>query len=254
MLGVERVENPNVAFYKNDVVTHSDVKTAEVARAAHQLASLNSKFLAKFHYGTDFADNIVDMELDDDLIEFLYPALIIEGYEKLTKKKQTREEEISCKFNQDSVNMIKRVKYDNPWTIVWWRDGKVTRSKCADSDVWSEAAGFNACVAKRYFQTAGAYNKVLKTYCKNDGDGDKSQYEQGYQAGYDYGYNIGIKLAKTEKYDAMSREYDNGRNLGYEEGYDDGYAAAEIEAYNDGYEEGQKYERSLIEEEKDTKN
>lgn len=85
MLGVERVENPNVAFYKNDVVTHSDVKTAEVARAAHQLASLNSKFLAKFHYGTDFADNIVDMELDDDLIEFLYPALI-EGYEKLTKK------------------------------------------------------------------------------------------------------------------------------------------------------------------------
>lgn len=252
-IGVEKCRDFDGSFYKSNIVTNSDVKTAECAKAAHQLASLNAKFLAKFNYATDYAGNIMDMELDDDLLEFLYPALI-EGYEKFTKKQQKHEEEISRKFNQDSVNMIKRVKYDNPWTIVWWRDGKVTRSKCADSDVWSEAAGFNACVAKHYFQTAGAYNKVLKTYCKNDSHSDKNQYEQGYQAGYDYGYNIGIKLAKTEKYDAMSREYDNGRNLGYEEGYDDGYAAAEIEAYNDGYEEGQKYERSLIEEEKDTKN
>lgn len=61
MIGVERVKNPDAAFYRSDVVTHSDVKTAEIARAAHQLAALNSKFLAKFHYGTDFADNIVDM-------------------------------------------------------------------------------------------------------------------------------------------------------------------------------------------------
>ena len=167
----------------------------------------------------------MDMELDDDLLEFLYPALI-EGYEKLTKKKQKHEEEISRKFNQDSVNMIKRVKYDNPWTIVWWADGKVTRSKCAENDVWSESAGFNACVAKHYFQTTGAYNKVLKTYCEDDGNrGNGNQYKHGYQSGYEDGF----EAAKKEKYEDMSREYDSGRNLGYEEGYD----------------EGQKYERQL---------
>ena len=253
MLGVEKTMVSDSVMYKDASIQHQVYNANEIARAAHGLAVTNAKFLSKFNYGTDGNDRIVDMELSDDLLESLYDALI-DGHEKLIQKKKKQDEQARRKFNQNSVNQIKRVKYDKPWTIVWWADGEVTRSKCDDTDVYSEAAGFNACVAKHYFQTAGAYNKVLKTYCKNDGDGDKSQYEQDYQAGYDYGYNIGIKLAKTEKYDAMSREYDNGRNLGYEEGYDDGYAAAEIEAYNDGYEEGQKYERSLIEEEKDTKN
>ena len=71
MIGVEKVENPNVAFYRSNIVTNSDVKTAECAKAAHQLASLNAKFLAKFNYATDYAGNIMDMELDDDLLEFL---------------------------------------------------------------------------------------------------------------------------------------------------------------------------------------
>ena len=210
-IGVEKCSNFDGPFYKSNIVINSEVKTAEYAKAAYQLASLNAKFLAKFHYGTDFADNIVDMELDDDLIEFLYPALI-EGYEKLTKKKQKHEEEISRKFNQNSVNMIKRVKYDNPWTIVWWRDGKVTRSKCAKNDVWSESAGFNACVAKHYFQTAGAYNKVLKTYCTDVHNDKVTSWQDGYDTGYA-----------------------DGREDGYYEGREDGY--------DEGFEDGQNYER-----------
>lgn len=186
-------------------MTNSDVKTAECAKAAHQLASLNAKFLAKFNYATDYAGNIMDMELDDDLLEFLYPALI-EGYEKLTKKKQKHEEEISRKFNQDSVNMIKRVKYDKPWTIVWWADGDVTRSKCAHTDVWSEAAGFNACVAKHCFQTTGAYNKVLKTYC-NDDNRDNATLD--YQTGYDAGYADGHEDGYDTGYDDCNAQYDD---------------------------------------------
>ena len=231
-------------------MTHSDIKVAEYAKAAHQLASLNAKFLAKFNYATDYMGNIMNMELDDDLLEFLYPALI-EGHEKLIQEKKKREEKVRRKFNESQVNQIKRVKYDKPWTIVWWKDGQVTRSKCAENDVWSEAAGFNACVAKHYFQTAGAYNKVLKTYCKNDGSsGNGGQYKHGYQTGYEDGF----ETAKSEKYEAMSREYDNGRNLGYKDGYDDGYAAAESEVYSQGYYAGRAYERSLVDEEKDSKN
>ena len=257
MMDVEKCNAPESAFYRSDVMTTSQARVADVAKAAHQLASLNAKFLAKFHYGTDFTDRIVDMELDDDLIEFLYPALI-EGHEKLVQKQKKQEEERSRKFNQHAVNAIKRVKYDKPWTIVWWKDGKVTRSKCAENDVWSEAAGFNACVAKRYFQTTGAYNKVLKTYCKSEGNGGYSDYERGYKMGYEDGIDIGtmqaVDAAKKEKYKAMSCEYDNGRNLGYEEGYDDGYAAAEIEAYNAGYDAGREYERYLIEQESESEN
>ena len=172
---------------------------------------MNAKFLAKFNYGTDACDRIVDMELDKDLLENLYDALI-DGHEKLVQEKQKCEEEVRRKFNQNSVNQIKRVKYDKPWTIVWWKDGQITRSKCAENDVWSEAAGFNACVAKRYFQTAGAYNKVLKTYC-TDVHNDKIT---SWQDGYDTGYA-------------------DGREDGYYEGREDGY--------DEGFEDGQNYER-----------
>lgn len=211
MLGVEKCEIPDNAFYRSDAVTHLDVKVADLAKAAHQLASFNSKFLAKFNYATDYNGNIMDMELSDDLLEFLYPALI-EGHEKLVQKKQKREEEIFRKFNQNSVNQIKRVKYDKPWTIVWWKDGQITRSKCAENDVWSESAGFNACVAKHYFQTAGAYNKVLKTYCTDVHNDKVTSWQDGYDTGYE-----------------------DGREDGYAEGCEDGY--------DEGFEDGQNYER-----------
>lgn len=241
MLGIEKNPIPDSVLYKDANVQHQLYKTNEIARAAHGLAVTNAKFLSKFNYGTDGNDRIVNMELSDDLLENLYAALV-DGHEKLIQEKKQRDEKVRRRFNENSVNQIKRVKYDKPWTIVWWKDGDVTRSKCADSDVYSESAGFNACVAKRYFQTAGAYNKVLKTYCKNDGNGGNgSQYKHGYQTGYEDGF----EAAKRKKYEDMSREYDSGRNLGYEEGYDDGYAAVEVDAYNEGYDEGQKYERQL---------
>lgn len=241
MLGIEKNPIPDSVLYKDASVQHQLYETNEIARAARQFAVTNAKFLGKFNYGTDVNDRIVNMELSDDLLENLYAALV-DGHEKLIQEKKQRDEKVRRRFNENSVNQIKRVKYDKPWTIVWWKDGDVTRSKCADSDVYSESAGFNACVAKRYFQTAGAYNKVLKTYCKNDGNGGNgSQYKHGYQTGYEDGF----EAAKRKKYEDMSREYDSGRNLGYEEGYDDGYAAAEVDAYNEGYDEGQKYERQL---------
>ena len=239
MISVEKCRTTVDAFYGSDVVTHSEVKVAELAKAAYQLASLNNKFLAKFNYATDYAGNITDMELDDDLIEFLYPALI-KWYEKLVQKKQKHEEEQNRLFNKSQVNQIKRVKYNKPWTIVWWNNSQVIRSKCAENDVWSEAAGFNACVAKRYFQTTGAYNKVLKTYCKNDdhNPGHKSQYEQGYQMGYEDGIDVGTMRAEDAKRQTKDEAYSDGHNLGYEEGYDDGFAAAENDAYARGLDAG----------------
>ena len=206
MIGVEKCKTPVDAFYRSDAVTYSDVKVAECAKAAHQLASLNAKFLAKFNYATDYAGNISDMELDDDLLEFLYPALI-EGHEKLIQEKKKREEKVRRKFNESQVNQIKRVKYDKPWTIVWWKDGQVTRSKCAENDAWSESAGFNACVAKHYFQTAGAYNKVLKTYCTDVHNDKVTSWQDGYDTGYADGREDG---------------YYEGRKDGYDEGFGDG--------------------------------
>jgi hypothetical protein len=211
MLGVEKTTVSDSVMYKDASIQHQVYNANEIAYAAHSLAVTNAKFLSKFNYGTDGNDRIVDMELSDDLLESLYDALI-DGHEKLVQEKKKRDEQVRRKFNEHSVNQIKRVKYDKPWTIVWWKDGEVTRSKCADTDVYSESAGFNACVAKRYFQTAGAYNKVLKTYCTDVHNDKVTSWQDGYGTGYE-----------------------DGREDGYYEGHEDGY--------DEGFENGQNYER-----------
>ena len=211
MLGVEKTTVSDSVMYKDASIQHQVYNANEIARAAHGLAVTNAKFLSKFNYGTDGNDRIVDMDLSDDLLENLYAALM-DGHEKLIQEKKKRNEKVRRKFNESQVNQIKRVKYDNPWTIVWWADGKVTRSKCAENDVWSESAGFNACVAKHYFQTAGAYNKVLKTYCTDVHNDKVTSWQDGYDTGYE-----------------------DGREDGYGEGREDGYG--------EGFEDGQNYER-----------
>lgn len=198
MLNVERTEVSDSVMYKDANIQHQVYNANEIARAAHSLAVTNAKFLCKFNYGTDGNDRIVDMELSDDLLESLYGALI-DGHEKLVQEKKKRDEKVRRKFNESQVNQIKRVKYDKPWTIVWWADGEVTRSKCADTDVYSKSAGFNACVAKRYFQTAGAYNKVLKTYCTDVHNDKVNSWQDGYDTGCE-----------------------DGREDGYDEGFEDG--------------------------------
>lgn len=211
MLGVEKTTVSDSVMYKDASIQHQVYNANEIARAAHGLAVTNAKFLSKFNYGTDGNDRIVDMDLSDDLLENLYAALI-DGHEKLIQEKKKRNEKVRRKFNESQVNQIKRVKYNKPWTIVWWSDGKITRSKCAENDVWSKAAGFNACVAKRYFQTAGAYNKVLKTYCTDVHNDKVTSWQDGYDTGYE-----------------------DGREDGYYEGHEDGY--------DEGFEDGQNYER-----------
>lgn len=209
MLGLDKTVVSDSAMYKDASIQHQVYNANEIARAAHLLAATNAKFLSKFNYGTDGNDRIVDMELSDDLLENLYAALV-DGHEKLIQEKKKREEKVRRKFNESQVNQIKRVKYDKPWTIVWWKDGQITRSKCAENDVWSESTGFNACVAKRYFQTAGAYNKVLKTYCTDVRNDKVTSWQDGYDAGYA-----------------------DGREDGYAEGHEDGY--------DEGFDDGQKY-------------
>lgn len=211
MLGVEKTTVSDSVMYKDASIQHQVYNANEIARAAHGLAVTNAKFLSKFNYGTDGNDRIVDMDLSDDLLENLYAALI-DGHEKLIQEKKKRNEKVRRKFNESQVNQIKRVKYDNPWTIVWWADGDVTRSKCAENDVWSESVGFNTCVAKHYFQTAGAYNKVLKTYCTDVHNDKVTSWQDGYDT-----------------------SYEDGREDGYYEGREDGY--------DEGFEDGQDYER-----------
>ena len=92
-------------------------KISRAVSYGNTMTNVNTKFLCKFHYGTDDNGNIVDMELSEDLLKCLHAALI-DDYDKLIKEQKKRDEKIRRKFNETSVNQIKRVKYDKPWTMV----------------------------------------------------------------------------------------------------------------------------------------
>ena len=59
---------------------------------------------------------------------------------------------------------IKRVIYNDPATIILWRDGTKTVVKCDKDDKYDPEKGFLLCVLKRLLGNKGNYNKELKKW------------------------------------------------------------------------------------------
>lgn len=69
---------------------------------------------------------------------------------------------------QKMMHNIKRTKFCDPWTIVWWEDGSITRVKCADNDTYSKAGGLMSAMVKHYLfdDVASQMSKFLHSVCK----------------------------------------------------------------------------------------
>lgn len=86
-------------------------------------------------------------------------------------------EDVYCNINNKSYQQskckkmmrnIKRTKFCDPWTIVWWNDGSITRVKCANNDTYSKAGGLMAAMVKHYLfdDVASQMSKFLHSVCK----------------------------------------------------------------------------------------
>ena len=58
----------------------------------------------------------------------------------------------------------KRIVYNNPATIVFWKDGTKTVVKCAEGETYSEYFGFLAALGKKIFGTNSEINRIVKTH------------------------------------------------------------------------------------------
>lgn len=70
---------------------------------------------------------------------------------------------------------VKRIIYQNPYTIVIWSDGKKTIVKCSDEDEYSPMVGCVLCFAKMYLfdNSDHSFHHFLKT-CQESIDLGKS--------------------------------------------------------------------------------
>lgn len=71
----------------------------------------------------------------------------------------------------ESYFKIEKVIFNNPATIVYWKDGTKTVVKCGKDDTYSEETGLALCFMKKALGNKGNYNNTFKKYIKENKDG-----------------------------------------------------------------------------------
>lgn len=61
---------------------------------------------------------------------------------------------------------IEKVVFNDPATIVFWKDGTKTIVKCQEGDIFDKEKGLAMAITKRALGDKGNYNEVLKKYLK----------------------------------------------------------------------------------------
>lgn len=63
---------------------------------------------------------------------------------------------------------IKRVIYNDPATIVFWKDGTKTVARCGMNDTFDKEKGMMACIIKHLTGDTGRWNEILKKWVAYD--------------------------------------------------------------------------------------
>ena len=61
---------------------------------------------------------------------------------------------------------IKKVIFNNPATIVYWKDGTKTVVKCGKDDTFDAEKGLALCFMKKALGNKGNFNNTIKEYIK----------------------------------------------------------------------------------------
>lgn len=69
-------------------------------------------------------------------------------------------------FEPKSKYEIEQVIFNNPATIVIWKDGTKTVVKCQECDTYNKEVGLAMCFAKKAMGNKGNFNEIFKKYCQ----------------------------------------------------------------------------------------
>lgn len=66
-----------------------------------------------------------------------------------------------------SRDPIKKVIFNDPATIVYWKDGSKTVVKCGPDDVFDAEKGLAMAITKKHLGNRGNYNNILKKHMED---------------------------------------------------------------------------------------
>lgn len=125
-------------------------------------SNINRKRIIHYGYNDNSLilshDNIFTLTSDD---KSYYG--FIEGFEFDCSDTPTAKIKIlgSVKFD----DKIKKVIFNKPATIVYWKDGTKTVVKQQKGDKWDKEKGLMACICKKFYGNSGKFNDVIKEWC-----------------------------------------------------------------------------------------
>lgn len=101
---------------------------------------------------------------DDEMLDFLLKEVMEkkakETVENLERDLEGKKRDDIKEFSND----IDHVLFNNPWTIVFWKDGSVTRVKCQKGDTYDKEKGFAIAVIKHIFGDTNYFNTIFKKW------------------------------------------------------------------------------------------
>lgn len=105
---------------------------------------------------------------DDDMLDYLLKDITekkAEEAEELLKKKIENDKRVeidkfSCK--------IKNVIFNEPYTIILWKNGEKTIVKCQEGDKYDAEKGFAIAIIKHIFGDTNYFNNIFKDWIKED--------------------------------------------------------------------------------------
>ena len=106
--------------------------------------------------------------------------------------------------NPDLRYNIEKVIFNNPATIIIWKDGTKTVVKCQEGETFDEEKGLAMAISKRALGDKGNFNEVFKEYVKNEPEKKEepnvdSHDKEGKWLIKDTLNSVGLKLFKCSK-------------------------------------------------------
>ena len=122
--------------------------------------NFEAKVLEGDHYYSDYVwntDDIFKKYIRNDAAETARIAALYGNFPANTSK-----------FSLDLRNSIDKVIFNNPATIILWKDGTKTVVKCQEGETFDEEKGLAMAISKRVLGDKGNFNEVFKKYVKNE--------------------------------------------------------------------------------------
>lgn len=101
---------------------------------------------------------------NDDMLDYLLKEIIDKKAEEAEKKLDKMVAEKNRKRIDAFINTIDKVYFNNPATVIKWKDGTKTVVKCQKGDIYDAEKGFAMALIKGLFDNSSYFNTIFEKW------------------------------------------------------------------------------------------